>query len=191
VSSRQKAMICSCFCPLADAEPTCAAVKTPQQLREEPTQADANRGRIALQSVRELVGDLQSENHNLRVDRFQGVRSIGLYHEYEANDVVAEGNNGGDLVKDLLKAIDGRVPVRMVHASRGKFVRAEPISSLYEQGRVHHVGSFPELEDQMASFTPDLDRATQGSPDRVDALVWGLSEVMLTVTHKTWSVKYA
>ena len=72
-----------------------------------------------------------------------------------------------------------RVPVRMVHASRGKFVRAEPISSLYEQGRVHHVGSFPNWKTRWRSFTPDLDRTTQGSPDRVDALVWGLSEVML------------
>jgi len=104
---------------------------------------------------------------------------IDLYHEYHADRVVAEGNNGGDIVKALLCTIDRDVPVRMVHASRGKFVRAEPISSLYEQGRVHHVGSFPALEDQMASFTPDLDRATQGSPDRVDALVWGLTEVML------------
>jgi predicted phage terminase large subunit-like protein len=117
---------------------------------------------------------------------------IKLYHDYEANHVVAEGNNGGEIVKDLLQAIDSGVPVRMVHASRGKFVRAEPISSLYEQGRVHHVGSFPELEDQMASFTPDLDRTTQGSPDRVDALVWGLSEVMLQwVTHTAGSIKYA
>ena len=104
---------------------------------------------------------------------------IELFHHYHADRVVAEGNNGGDLVKALLRSIDSSVPVRMVHASRGKFVRAEPISSLYEQGRVHHVGSFNELEDQMASFTPDLDRATQGSPDRVDALVWGLSEVLL------------
>jgi len=104
---------------------------------------------------------------------------IDLYHEYEADRVVAEGNNGGDIVKALLCTIDRDVPIRMVHACRGKFVRAEPISSLYEQGRVHHVGSFPALEDQMASFTPDIDRATQGSPDRVDALVWGLTEVML------------
>ena len=79
----------------------------------------------------------------------------------------------------------------MVHASRGKFVRAEPISSLYEQGRVHHVGAFPELEDQMASFTPDLDRVTQGSPDRVDALVWGLSEMMLKPKYECGSFKYA
>ena len=106
--------------------------------------------------------------------------------------MVAEGNNGGDLVTELLKAIDGRVPVRIVHASRAKYVRAEPISSLYEQGRVHHVGCFPELEDQMAGFTPDLDRSTQGSPDRVDALVWGLSEVMLNfVKHTCGSFRYA
>jgi len=108
-----------------------------------------------------------------------GTLVIDLYHEHHADRVVAEANNGGDIVKELLRTIDRTVPVHMVHASRGKFVRAEPISSLYEQARVHHVGSFPVLEDQMASFTPDIDRATQGSPDRVDALVWGLTEVML------------
>ena len=105
--------------------------------------------------------------------------------------MIAEGNSGGDLVKELLKAIDPRVPVRMVYASRGKFVRAAPISSLYEQGRVHHIGGLPELEDQMASFTPDLDRAKQGSPDRVDALVWGLSEAMLKPTYECGVVTYA
>ena len=102
---------------------------------------------------------------------------IDLYHSYRADRVVAEANNGGDLVRQLLRTIDPQVPVRMVHASRGKYVRAEPVSSLYEQGRVHHVGIFPALEDQMASFVPDLDRARQGSPDRVDALVWRVSEL--------------
>ena len=103
-----------------------------------------------------------------------------------------QANNGGELVGELLKTIDGNVPVKLVHASHGKFVRAEPITSLYEQGRVHHVGTFCELEDQMAGFTADLDRATQGSPDRVDALVWGLTEVMLKrVVHRAGSVRYA
>lgn len=112
---------------------------------------------------------------------------IELFHRYRADHVIAEGNNGGDLVRTLLRTIDARVPVRMVNASRGKFVRAEPISSLYEQGRVHHVGVFARLEDQMSGFTPDLDRATQGSPDRVDALVWGLSDLMLK--RPTWAGK--
>jgi phage terminase large subunit-like protein len=66
-----------------------------------------------------------------------------------------------------------------VHASRGKFIRAEPIAALYEQSRVHHVGTFAELEDQMTSFTADIDRAKLGSPDRVDALVWAMTELMV------------
>jgi len=75
VSGRQKAKICSDFCHPADAEPTCAAVKTPSSHVGAPTHADATRGRTALRSVRELVGDLRSENHNLNLDRFQGCRS--------------------------------------------------------------------------------------------------------------------
>ena len=71
-------------------------------------------------------------------------------------------------------------PVTIVHASRGKAIRAEPISALYEQGKVHHVGGFLQLEDQMCAFTPDFDRATAGySPDRLDAMVWALTELML------------
>ena len=90
--------------------------------------------------------------------------------------IVAEVNNGGDLVEDVLRVIDKNVSYKAVHASRGKVGRAEPISALYEQKRVHHVGVFAELETQMCSFVPDhLD----GSPDRVDALVWALTELML------------
>jgi len=67
-----------------------------------------------------------------------------------------------------------------VHASRGKMVRAEPVAALYDQGRVHHIGTFPQLEDQMANFTSDIDRAAAGySPDRVDALVWAFSELLV------------
>jgi phage terminase large subunit-like protein len=63
----------------------------------------------------------------------------------------------------------------LVHATRGKLIRAEPVSALYEQNRIHHVGRFDELEDQMCSFSSDYDRSNNGSPDRLDALVWGLS----------------
>jgi phage terminase large subunit-like protein len=105
-----------------------------------------------------------------------GGRAINAYREYGADRIVAEVNNGGDLVEDVLRVIDKNVSYRAVHASRGKVVRAEPISALYEQKRVHHVGVFAELETQMCSFVPDhLD----GSPDRVDALVWALTELML------------
>jgi phage terminase large subunit-like protein len=105
-----------------------------------------------------------------------GNRAVNAYHEFKADRVVAEVNNGGDLVEDVLRVIDRNVSYKKVHASRGKVVRAEPISALYEQGRVHHVGLFAKLETQMCSFVPDnLD----GSPDRVDALVWALTELML------------
>lgn len=104
---------------------------------------------------------------------------VDLYHEYEADRVIAEANQGGDLVKFLLRTVDPAVPVRTVHASRGKYVRAEPVAALYSQGRVHHLGTFATLEDQMCAFVPDIDRKTQGSPDRVDALVWALTELLV------------
>jgi phage terminase large subunit-like protein len=82
------------------------------------------------------------------------------------------------MVEEVLRNIDPTVPFKAVHASRGKVVRAEPIAALYEQGKVHHVGSFAALEDQMCAFTSDFDRGRSGySPDRVDALVWALSEL--------------
>ncbi len=105
-----------------------------------------------------------------------GQRAINAYREFGADRIIAEVNNGGDLVEDVLRVIDRNVSYKAVHASRGKVVRAEPISALYEQQRVHHVGLFGELETQMCSFVPDhLD----GSPDRVDAPVWALTELML------------
>ncbi len=82
------------------------------------------------------------------------------------------------MVAATLKHIDRNVPIRMMHASRGKVTRTEPVSALYEQARVSHVGSFPELEDQMCAFTSDFNRNTAGySPDRVDALVWALTSL--------------
>ena len=81
------------------------------------------------------------------------------------------------MVEETLRNIDRTVSFKSVHASRGKVVRAEPIAALYEQRKVHHVGPFGTLEDQMCSFTSDFDRARMGySPDRVDALVWALTE---------------
>jgi phage terminase large subunit-like protein len=82
------------------------------------------------------------------------------------------------MVESTLRHVDPNVPVRTVNASRGKVTRAEPVSALYEQGRVSHVGGFPELEDQMCAFTSDFNRNTAGySPDRVDALVWALTSL--------------
>lgn len=105
-------------------------------------------------------------------------RATKLYRKWQADKIVAEKNQGGQMVESVIKAADRSVPVKLVHASRGKIVRAEPISALYEQGRVHHVGSFPELEDQMCMFSVDnIRNSSTGSPDRVDALVWGLTEL--------------
>ena len=104
--------------------------------------------------------------------------AVKLYRKWQADKIVAEKNQGGEMVSSVIKAQDRSVPVKLVHASRGKVIRAEPISALYEQGRVHHVGMFPKLEDQMCEFSIDNVRnSSTGSPDRVDALVWGLSEI--------------
>ena len=105
--------------------------------------------------------------------------AISAYHGWRADRIVAEVNQGGALVESTLRMVDPDVPYIGVHASRGKFVRAEPVSSLYEQGRVHHCGYFPKLEDQMLSFTVDVDRGRHGSPDRCDSLVWALSELLV------------
>jgi len=106
--------------------------------------------------------------------------AINAYHEFKADRIVAEVNQGGQMVENTLRVVDPRVSYRGVHASRGKVVRAEPISAVYEQGRVHHVGTFAELEDQMCSFTSDFDRSRAGySPDRVDAIVWALTELAI------------
>ena len=111
--------------------------------------------------------------------------AVRLYRELGADRIVAEKNNGGEMVSSVIRAIDRSVPVTLVHASRGKHIRAEPISALYEQRRVHHVGRFDTLEDQMCSFSVDnLRDANTGSPDRVDALVWGLSQLFDKITSR-------
>lgn len=105
-----------------------------------------------------------------------GSRAISRYRAYDADCIVAETNNGGDLIESLMNNIDDTVPVRQVKATRGKVVRAEPIAAMYEQGRVSHVGHMSDLEGQMVEFTTDFDKKTMGySPDRVDALVWALT----------------
>lgn len=102
-----------------------------------------------------------------------GSRAVGAFDEFEADRVVAEANFGGQMVEHTLRTVRADVPVRMVSASRGKRQRAEPVAALYEQGRVHHVGVLAELEDQMCSWVP----GAGGSPDRLDALVWALTEL--------------
>ncbi|MDE2104684.1 MAG: DNA-packaging protein [Patescibacteria group bacterium] len=110
---------------------------------------------------------------------------VAAYRKYNADYVVAEANQGGQMVEMVIKSV-ADIPVRLVHASRGKYIRAEPISALYEQGRVHHVGMLPELEDQMIAFTPErvADRSDGISPDRVDALVWMLSDLFPAIAAR-------
>lgn len=110
--------------------------------------------------------------------------AVRLYHELDADRIVAEKNQGGEMVEAVMKAVDRNVPITLVHATRGKVVRAEPIAALYEQGRVHHVGRFDKLEDQMCLFTRDADRSPGNSPDRVDALVWGLTSLFDKLTGR-------
>ncbi len=106
--------------------------------------------------------------------------AIAAYRTNQADRIVAETNNGGDMVEQTLRSVDPNIPYTAVHASRGKYTRAEPASALYEQGRIHHVGMFATLEDQMVTFTPDIDRkAQQFSPDRVDALVWAITDLLV------------
>jgi predicted phage terminase large subunit-like protein len=105
-------------------------------------------------------------------------KAIAAYRRHKADRILAEVNNGGAMVEATIRALDRPVSFKSVHASRGKVVRAEPIAALYEQRKVHHVGNFTVLEDQMCAFTSDFDRARIGySPDRVDALVWALTEL--------------
>ena len=101
--------------------------------------------------------------------------AVALFHEHRADRIVAESNNGGEMVRQTIQTVDGGVPVKLVTATRGKRTRAEPIAALYEQHRVKHLRPFGDLEDQLCNFTPD----TVLSPDRLDALVWALHELML------------
>jgi predicted phage terminase large subunit-like protein len=95
-----------------------------------------------------------------------------LYRDWEANYIVAESNQGGEMVKHTIKTSDPYVPVKLVHATKGKIIRAEPVSSLYEDGMVSHVGIYQDLEDEMVSFTGSSE---EESPNRLDALVWGVN----------------
>ena len=100
--------------------------------------------------------------------------AVNAYEKYKADRIVAETNNGGDLVIHLLQQVKPTVATKKVTATRGKQLRAEPVAALYEQGRVHHVGYFTELEDEMCEYEPGI---TKNSPDRMDALVWALTEL--------------
>lgn len=111
--------------------------------------------------------------------------AVRMYRKWQADKIIAEKNQGGEMVLSVIRSIDRTVPTELVHATRGKVVRAEPISALYEQGRIHHCGRFDLLEDQMCLFSPDqLRGGSLGSPDRVDALVWGMTKLFDKITGR-------
>lgn len=102
-------------------------------------------------------------------------RAVAAWREHHADAVVVEVNQGGDMVKSTLRTVDGYVPIHEVRATRGKRVRAEPVASLYEQGKVHHVGVLATLEDQLCAWDPN---GSGKSPDRMDAMVWAIADLM-------------
>lgn len=99
--------------------------------------------------------------------------AVQAYHDHEADLIVAEKNQGGEMVETTIHQVDPDVPVKLVHASRGKRARAEPISAKAEKGKIHHVGNFPALEDELCLWLPGDD-----SPSRLDAMVWGMTELI-------------
>lgn len=101
--------------------------------------------------------------------------AVNLYHKYGADRIIGEVNNGGDLVQHVINGVEKHIPFTNVRATRGKQTRAEPVAALYEQGLIHHVGNFKDLEEQMTEYDPLF---SQKSPDRMDALVWGFTELM-------------
>lgn len=123
-------------------------------------------------------GRAKEEYYTLADDSVQGSpltwakAAVTAYHKYKANMIVAEANNGGEMVSTVIKQVDPTVPVRLVHASRGKATRAEPISAIAEKGHDHHVGNFPALEDELCLWVTG-----DASPNRLDAKVWMMTEL--------------
>lgn len=133
--------------------------------------------RCSCKGTPELHGFVLSDDSGMYSPAQWAQQVVRVYGETQADRVIAEINNGGALVESNLRASDGgdRVSYKGVHAAKGKQTRAEPIAALYEQGKIHHVGALPKLEDQLTSWNPIED----GSPDRLDALVWALTDLML------------
>jgi len=109
-------------------------------------------------------------------------KAVALYRRLNANSLVAEVNMGGEMVRTVLREVDASVPLKEVHASRGKYLRAEPVAALYEQGKVKHVGCFPLLEDEMCDFGVN-GLSSGASPDRLDALVWAITAM---IDRRSW-----
>ena len=146
------------------------AVADPDKTDDDPDEAGIVIGGVDYDGHAYILDDASLQ---ASPDKWMGV-AVHRYHKWEADRIVAEKNNGGDMVESLLRTKDPYIPYTGVWASRGKYVRAEPIAALYEQHRVHHMGSFPQLEDELCEWEPGMK-----SPNRLDALVWLLTELML------------
>ncbi|HPL67972.1 MAG TPA: hypothetical protein PLG94_15680, partial [Smithellaceae bacterium] len=134
-----------------------------------------------------VAGKYNDEAYILADETLQGSpltwaeATVAAYHKYQADRIVVEKNNGGEMVELVIRQVDPNVPITLVNASRSKQTRAEPVAAQYEQGRIHHVGSFPALEDEMCLWLPG-----DPSPNRMDALVWALTELMLGPQPIDW-----
>jgi predicted phage terminase large subunit-like protein len=130
-----------------------------------------------------MVAGLGTDDHGYVLEDASGKyspidwarKAIALYHKHGADRIVAEANQGGLMVETTIRAVDSNASFKAVHASRGKITRAEPIAALAEQLRIHLAGSFPELEDSLCTY----EAGSQGSPDRLDAMVWAFTELMV------------
>jgi phage terminase large subunit-like protein len=118
---------------------------------------------------------LADDSHKGSPDQW-GTTAVNLYDQLGADRVVGEVNYGGDMVENVVRSVRASIPFSPVRATRGKAIRAEPVLALYEQGRIHHVGTFGDLESEMTTWTPDA----VWSPNRLDALVWAITELGLT-----------
>lgn len=136
--------------------------------------ADSETGIVAVGLGVDRHGYLLDDNSINSTPEGWAKQSVAAYYRHQANAIVAEVNQGGDMVVHTIHTVEQSIPVRKVRATRGKYTRAEPVASLYEQGRIHHVGTFGTLEDQLCSWVPG-----EKSPDRLDALVWGFTELMV------------
>lgn len=143
-----------------------------------------------------IVAALGDDSHGYVLEDLSGRYSpeewgrvaVDAYERYSADTVVGEDNFGGDMVRSIVHAANPSVPYQSVHASRGKIIRADPVAQLYEQGKVHHVGYFPEMEDQMLAMTTAGYTGIK-SPDRMDALVWAITYLFPMITRaaqKEW-----
>lgn len=139
-----------------------------------------------------VIAGIDEENHGYLLEDKSGLYSpqewgeiaVKAYEKYKADYIVAEVNNGGDLVANNIKQVGKalgykHIPVKSVHATKGKWIRAEPVSTLYEQGKIHHVGSFPTLEDQITTWMP----GDKLSPDRLDSMVWAFTYLLVKQTE--------